>query len=127
MFIIYFNGAALRPQIPRPSWPFFSKKKNDPVAIKMKFVDDLSIAVKVSLNEDLVEDIGRQKPLTYDQRLETKIKDSNILKIIADGLLEFSSNRQMKVNSKKSCVMKVASLDQRPFPWKSKLLKIFLN
>ena len=27
LFIIYFNGAALRPQIPRPSWPFYSKKE----------------------------------------------------------------------------------------------------
>ena len=23
LFIIYFNGAALRPDIPRPVWPFF--------------------------------------------------------------------------------------------------------
>ena len=51
LFIIYFNGAALRPEIPRPSWPFFSKKKNDPVAVKMKFIDDLSIAAKISLND----------------------------------------------------------------------------
>ena len=82
----------------------------------MKFVDDLSIAVKVSLNEDLVEDIGRQKPLTYDQRLETKIKNSNILQSLADGLLKYSSNRQMKVNSKKSCVMKICKSRSKAFP-----------
>jgi hypothetical protein len=59
LLIIYFNGAALRPEIPRPSWPFFSKKNNDPSALKMKFVDDLSIAVKVSLKNDIVQDLNR--------------------------------------------------------------------
>ena len=62
LFIIYFNGAALRPEIPRPSWPFFSKKNNDPSALKMKFVDDLSIAVKVSLKNDIVQDLNRENP-----------------------------------------------------------------
>ena len=43
LFIIIFNGAALRPSIPRPIWPLLPKMNNDPVAIKLKFVDDLSI------------------------------------------------------------------------------------
>jgi hypothetical protein len=34
LFIIIFNGAALCPVITRPSWPLFSKKANDPAAIK---------------------------------------------------------------------------------------------
>ena len=84
LFIIYFNGAALRPTIPRPSWPFFSRKSNDPDAIKMKFVDDLSIAAKVNLKNDIVVDIGRQKPLSYDERLETKLDDSHVLQQIID-------------------------------------------
>ena len=62
--------AALRPDIPRPIWPFFSKKRNDPVSVKMKFVDDLSIAVKVNL-DTLANDTTRERPLTFDQRLET--------------------------------------------------------
>ena len=73
LFIIYFNGAALRPEIPRPSWPFFSRR-NDPSSVNMKFIDDLSIAVKVSLNKDL-EEHARQKPLTFDERLGTQLKD----------------------------------------------------
>ena len=76
LFIIICNGAALRPSIPRPSWPFFSKKHNDPAAIKLKFVDDLSVAVKVNLDTDLVDDLGRQKPLTFDERFETKHVDN---------------------------------------------------
>ena len=117
LFIIYFNGAALRPEIPRPSWPFFSKKNNGPSALKMKFVDDLSIAVKVSLKNDIVQDLNREKPLTFDQRLETKISDSsNILQMITDQLLEFSSERQMKINSTKSCVMKICKSRTKAFP-----------
>ena len=82
LFIIYFNGAALRPSIPRPSWPFFAKNAggNDPDAITVKFVDDLSIAAKVSLKKDLVINNCRQRPITLDQRLETQIDESsNIL------------------------------------------------
>ena len=67
LFIIYFNGAALRPEIPRPRWPFFSSRTNDPPAINMKFIDDISIAVNISLNNDL-EDHERQQTLNYDER-----------------------------------------------------------
>ena len=128
LFIIYFNGAALRPEIPRPSWPFFTKKKNDPASVRMKFVDDLSIAAKVNLKVDLVEDPHRQKPLTYDQRLGTKIKDSaNTLQTLTDSLLEFSSGRQMKVNSGKSCVMKVCKSRSKAFPLEIKIGEDFLE
>ena len=102
LFIIYFNGAALRPSIPRPSWPFFSKRrKNDPETISLKFVDDLSVAMKVNLDKDLFEDKNMPKPLTFDQRLETKLSDSNALQIIVDSLEDFADKRQMRVNTKK--------------------------
>ena len=65
LFTIYFNGAALRPSIPRPSGPILSKRRNDPSAVEMKFVDDLSIAIKVNLKKDIIQDLGRPKPLTY--------------------------------------------------------------
>ena len=82
----------------------------------MKFIDDLSIAVKVSLNKDL-EDHNRQKPLTYDERLGTQLKDSaNVLQRISDSLLEFSNARQMKVNTKKSSVMKICKSRTKTFP-----------
>ena len=128
LFIIYFNGAALCPEIPRPSWPFFYKKKNDPVAVKMKFVDDLSIAAKISLNDDLVEDLNMVKPLTYDQRFETRIKDSsNILQQITDSLMEFSNERQMKINTGKSCVMKICKSRTKAFPTEIKIDGDFLE
>ena len=128
LFIIYFNGAALRPEIPRPSWPFFSKRNNDPVALKMKFVDDLSIAAKVSLNDHLIEDLNMEKPLTFDQRLETRIADSsNTLQMIVDHLQDFSNDRQMKVNSTKSCVMKICKSRTKAFPTEIKIGENFLE
>ena len=127
LFIIYFNGAALRPTIPRPSWPFFSRKRNDPAAVKMKFVDDLSIAVKVHLQDDIVDDIGRQRPHTFDERLETKLSESNALKDIMDQLEIFSADRQMKVNSGKSCIMKICKSRSKAFPTEIKLDDSFLE
>ena len=82
----------------------------------MKFIDDLSIAVKVSLNNDL-EEHARQKPLTFDERLGTQLKESsNVLQRITDSLLDFSNERQMKVNTKKSSVMKICISRTKTIP-----------
>ena len=117
LFIIYFNGAALRPAIPRPTWPIFSRRNNDPAALTVKFVDDLSIAVKVNLKKDIVEDFSRECPLTFDQRMELKVADSsNTLQSIANSLDDFCSQRQMKVNVKKSSVMKICKSRTVTFP-----------
>ena len=116
LFIIYFNGAALRPMIPRPTWPIFSKRRNDPEAISMKFIDDLSVAVKVDLKKDLVEDIGRAKPLSYDQRNETKLVEDNSMQDIVDHLETFSNERQMVISSTKSSIMKICKSKVKAFP-----------
>ena len=128
LFIIIFNGAALRPAIPRPVWPFFSKKKNDPAEISMKFVDDLSVAVKVNIDTDLMMDEGRQKPLTYDERFETKLcNNKNVLQEIIDSLKVFASGRQMQVNTEKSAVMKFCKSRTKDFPVEIKLEDTFLE
>ena len=127
LFIIYFNGAALRPSIPRPSWPIFSKKRNDPVALNMKFVDDLSIVMKINLDKDIHEDVGRPKPLTFDERLETKLYDDNILQKIMGGLEEFSNSRQMKINTKKSAVMKICKSRTKVYPTEIRIGDNFLE
>ena len=112
LFIIYFNGAALRPSIPRPSWPFFSKKRNDPTAI----------SVKVNLDADIVDDIGRQKPLNFEERFETKLgDDKNVLQELIDNLKIFASQRQMIINTRKSSVMKFSKSRTKDFPIELKL------
>ena len=128
LFIIIFNGAALRPTIPRPSWPLFSKRKNDPSAITLKFVDDLSIAAKVNLKDDLVEDLNRPKPLAYEERLQTKLSDScNEIQTILDSLENFSNCRKMKINSGKSNVMKFCKSKTKAFPAEVEIAGNFLE
>ena len=123
LFIIIFNGASLRPTIPRPIWPFFNKKSNDPEALKMKFVDDLSIAARVNLNADLIDDMGRQRPLTFDERFQTKLSDdANMLQEIVNRLKDFAGERQMLVNNDKSSVMMFTTSRIKAFP-----AEIFLN
>ena len=36
LFIIYFNGAALRPSIPRPSRPFFAKSAGVMILLQLQ-------------------------------------------------------------------------------------------
>jgi hypothetical protein len=128
LFIIIFNGASLRPTIPRPSWPIFSKKTNDPAAIKMKFIDDLSVAAKVNLDVDLIIDLDRPKPLTFEERFQTKLTDeANILQQIVDNLKVFASERQMMINTDKSCVMKFCTSRTKAFPIEIKLDDKFLE
>ena len=55
IFILKFNGAFLRPKIPRPIGQFFHAK----------YFDDVSTAASVDLKKDLQKDlVQRQKPLT---------------------------------------------------------------
>jgi hypothetical protein len=67
----------------------------------MKFVDDLSVSVKVNLDDDLVNDEQiRQKPLTFDERFETKLVDENLLQETINNLRVFANERQMIINTK---------------------------
>ena len=94
----------------------------------MKFVDDLSVAVKVNLKDDITEDLNREKPLTFDQRLGTKIADSsNTLQLITDHLVEFSNEKQMKIKSTKSCVMKICKSRTVAYPTEIKVGSNFLE
>ena len=57
VFIIIFNGALLKPMIPRLH------------SLSLDYVDDLSLQVAINLKESLVPDhVDRMKPLTHDQR-----------------------------------------------------------
>ena len=105
LYIIIFNGAALRPRIPRPIWPLLPKMNNDPVAIKLKFIDDLSIATRINLAKDLVSSADRPQSYTFEERLGTVVsEEANAMQRIVDGLAEFADKRQMVINCEKSGV-----------------------
>ena len=128
LFIIIFNGAALRPSIPRQSWPFLSKKNNDPAAITVKFVDDLSMAVRVNLELDLTGDEGRPKPPNFEERFEYKLKDeSNALQVMIDDLRVFANERNMVIDEKKSSVIKFSKSRTKDFPTEMKMHNKFLQ
>ena len=65
--MIKYNGAFLRPPIPRPINGPVSNSK----AKKVKFVDDGTVAVSLDLRECLIpESEERARPLTYHQRTQ---------------------------------------------------------
>ena len=94
----------------------------------MKYADDLSIAVKINLDKDLIEDLTRENPLTFDQRMEIQIDDSaNTLQSIIDSFVEFADQKQMKLNSKKCCVMKFCKSRTKVYPTEIKVGEDFLE
>ena len=64
IFIIKYNGALLRPIIPRHIGGPITKSKS----VKVKFVDDGTVAVSVNLTSSLIPDpVGRARPLNYHE------------------------------------------------------------
>ena len=62
IFIIKYNGAFLRPPVPRPMEGPVAKSR----AEKVKFVDDGTVAVTVDLKASLVPDpVDGARPLNY--------------------------------------------------------------
>ena len=63
IFIIKFNGAFLRPEIPRPG--ILSNARS----VKVKYIDDGTVAVSVDLKTYLVPDpVARPRPVQYEER-----------------------------------------------------------
>ena len=79
----------------------------------MKFIDDLSIAVKVNLKDE----IGRQKPLFFDERFELKLtEEENFMQQIIGNLKVFASERQMLINKDKFCILIISKSRTKDFP-----------
>ena len=90
---------------------------NDPVAIKLKFIDDLSIATRINLAKDLVSSADRPQPYTFEERLGTVVsEEANAMQRIVDGLAEFADKRQMVINCEKSKVMRFSMSRTKDFP-----------
>ena len=63
LFIIKFNGALLRPLIPRPS------------SLSLKYIDDLSLLTAINLKLSLVADpVDRPRPFTFHERTQQILK-----------------------------------------------------
>ena len=96
LFIIIFNGALLRPAIPRPN------------SLNLKYIDDLSMLVAFNLKLNLIEDpVHRPSPLNKNERtrhvlpLENKNLQSQL-----EELEEFTTSKLIKIKERKTHVMK---------------------
>ena len=110
MFLIKFNGACLRPPVPRPI--------TGNRTVQVKFVDDSTQAASINLRESLMEDPDvRMRPLKYNERNGTKLKpEENILQSELNRFYRWTVDNKLLVNSKKCFIMKFSRSKQYDFP-----------
>ena len=106
LFIIKFNGALLRPVIPRPN------------SLTLKYIDDLSLVTAINLKLSLKTDqADRPKPLTYNERTKQILSpQDNQMQGMLDSLQEFATNNLLKVKEKKTNVIKFNFSKANDFP-----------
>ena len=86
------------------------------------------IVDKVNLEDHLEADLGRQKPLNFAERFESKLtNEGNIMQEIIDNLKVFATERQMVINKEKTSIMKFSKLNSKDFPVEIKLDDSILN
>ena len=127
-FIVKYNGASLRPHIPRImcslncSDKFKTCKKVDCSKHAKEthaiFIDDLSEGEAINLKKQLIPDpIKRPFPLQYHERTQQILpQDSSILQKNLIKIENFTRNNQMKINPEKSKVMLFNKSRKLDFP-----------
>ena len=110
LFIVKFNGACLRPPVPRPI--------SGNSGIQVKFVDDSSQAASVNLKASLEQDSTfRPRPLNYCERTHMKLKrEENILQLELDKFQEFCTKNKLVINTKKCSAMLFSRSRSYAFP-----------
>ena len=112
----------MRPSVPRPLWPLLPKYKSDlgssdPKAIKLKFVDDLSILCNINLSKEVIPDpVDRARPFNHGERTGHVLSSSSTLQLFLNELETFSDENMMKINDSKTCIMKFTTTRSRDFP-----------
>ena len=96
LFIIIFNGALLRPRIPRPD------------ALCIKYIDDLSSLTSINLKSALLPDpVTRPEPLNYNERTKQILPlYNNKLQGMLDELKQFATKKLLRIKEKKTNVFK---------------------
>ena len=114
IFIIKYNGAFLRPPIPRCMQGPISKSK----AEKVKFVDDGTVAVTVNLKTSLVQDpVDRPRPHNYHERTCHVLPDeNNLLQFYINDTENFVEENKMVINKKKTKVISFSKSRKWAFP-----------
>ena len=106
LFIILFNGALLRPAIPRLH------------SLNLKYIDDLSMLAAFNLKKSLICDpVARPKPLNRSERTEHILPVE--LNYLQDDLLtleKYTDRKQLRIKEKKTEVMKFNFSNNLDFP-----------
>ena len=114
IFMIKYNGAFLRPPIPRPiNGPVIKSK-----AKKVKYVDDGTVAVSLDLKQCLVPDSQqRAKPLAYHERTQhTLPPQNNLLQYYIEDTEDFAVQNKMVLNKNKTKIISFNKSRKWDFP-----------
>ena len=103
IFVIKYNGAFLRPPVPRNIVGPVLKSKSE----KVKFVDDGTVAVSVELKSCLVPDpVERARPLNYHERTRHILPDqNNMLQYYIQDTEQFVEQNNLVINKDKTKLM----------------------
>ena len=112
IFIIKFNGAFLRPSIPRP----LALKEVSSIAVK--YIDDGSVAVSVDLSQTLIPDpVCRPRPLAYNERTcHVLPQEKNLLQYFVRDAEKFAAKNNMIINKKKTQALLFSTSRKFAFP-----------
>ena len=110
LFLIKFNGACLRPPVPRQ----ISGNRS----IQVKFVDDASQVASVNMKVSLKPDTeDRPRPLQYHERTSMILPiEENILQHQVDNFLSFIADNKLVANTRKCKAMKFNFSKKHDFP-----------
>ena len=106
LFIIIFNGALLRPAIPRLH------------SLNLKYIDDLSMLAAYNLKTSLIDDpVERPRPHNFNERtMQVMAREHNTLQDDLSSLSEFSCKKLLKIKENKTQVMKFNFARNSDFP-----------
>jgi len=112
IFIVKFNGALLRPAIPRASILHNSKAET------VKYIDDGTAATAIDLKTHLIIDTAHHpRPLTFPQRTGHLLPPQhNLLQKYMEDAEAFTEHNNMRINKKKTTVMKFTNSKKYDFP-----------
>ena len=127
-FIVKYNGASLRPKIPRNILNLVCKTRKKKCKLEpcikhekdlhALFIDDLSEAEAVELKKQLIPDpVQRPFPLNYHERTQQVYQaEQSLLQNQLNKLENFTIKNQMKINPSKSKVMIFNKSKKYDFP-----------
>ena len=108
IFIVKFNGAALRPSVPRFIFsPHFKNQLRERKSMSVKFVDDLTVAVSVKLSQETAKRPSMPLPPSYRERTGHLLIPGTEMSSQLENIAEFSNINLMRINEDKTKLMVV--------------------